>query len=56
MDVDLIKVFCDCFNIFVVDEKIVDLLYFKFDEDSEEMKYFCECCEVLGGYLFFCCE
>ena len=51
MDVDSIKAFRDRFNIPVADEKIEDLPYFKFDEDSEEMKYLRERREALGGYL-----
>jgi pyruvate dehydrogenase E1 component len=51
MDVDSIKAFRDRFNIPVADEKIADLPYFKFDEDSEEMKYLRERREALGGYL-----
>ena len=51
MDVDSIKQFRDRFNIPVADEKIEDLPYFKFDEDSEEMKYLRERREALGGYL-----
>lgn len=51
MDVDSIKQFRDRFNIPVADEKIEELPYFKFDEDSEEMKYLRERREALGGYL-----
>ncbi|MDY6975010.1 MAG: pyruvate dehydrogenase (acetyl-transferring), homodimeric type [Pseudomonadota bacterium] len=51
MDVDSIKAFRDRFNIPVADEKIEELPYFKFDEDSEEMKYLRARREALGGYL-----
>ncbi len=51
MDVDSIKAFRDRFNIPVADDKIADLPYFKFDEDSEEMKYLRARREALGGYL-----
>ena len=51
MDVDSIKQFRDRFNIPVADEKIEELPYFKFDEDSEEMKYLRARREALGGYL-----
>jgi pyruvate dehydrogenase E1 component len=51
MDVDSLKVFRDRFNIPIADEKIEELPYFKFPEDSEEMKYLRERRESLGGYL-----
>lgn len=51
MDVDSIKAFRDRFNIPVADDKIADLPYFKFEEDSEEMKYLRARREALGGYL-----
>jgi len=51
MDVDSIKQFRDRFNIPIADEKIEELPYFKFDEDSEEMKYLRARREALGGYL-----
>ncbi len=51
MDVESIKQFRDRFNIPVADEKIEELPYFKFDEDSEEMKYLRARREALGGYL-----
>lgn len=51
MDADSLKVFRDRFNIPIADEKIEELPYFKFPEDSEEMKYLRERRESLGGYL-----
>ena len=51
MDVDSLKVFRDRLNIPIADEKIEELPYFKFPEDSEEMKYLRERRESLGGYL-----
>ena len=39
MDKDAVKQYRDRFNIPVSDEALADLPYYKFDEDSEEMKY-----------------
>jgi len=51
MDLDSIKVFRDRFNIPIADDEIDSLPYFKFSEDSEEMKYLRARREALGGYL-----
>ncbi len=53
MDVKSLKQFRDRFNIQVTDEQIDsgDLPYFKFPEDSEEMRYLRERRNALGGYL-----
>ncbi len=51
MDVDSLKKFRDRFNIPVADEKIADLPYFKFAENSEEYKYMKARREALGGSL-----
>ncbi|MCP2040626.1 pyruvate dehydrogenase E1 component [Neisseria sp. HSC-16F19] len=53
MDVKSLKQFRDRFGIQVSDEQIDsgDLPYFRFDEDSEEMRYLRERRNALGGYL-----
>ena len=51
MDMDAIKHYRDRFNIPVSDEKLADLPYYKFDEDSVEMKYLRERREALKGYM-----
>lgn len=53
MDVKSLKQFRDRFNIAVTDEQIEsgDLPYFRFAEDSEEMRYLRERRNALGGYL-----
>lgn len=53
MDVKSLKQFRDRFNIQVTDEQIDsgDLPYFRFPEDSEEMRYLRERRNALGGYL-----
>lgn len=51
MDVDSIKHFRDRFNIPVPDDKIADLPFYKFPEDSVEYKYMIARREALGGSL-----
>lgn len=53
MDVASLKQFRDRFNIQVTDEQIDsgDLPYFRFPEDSEELRYLRERRNALGGYL-----
>ncbi|MFB0911649.1 MAG: pyruvate dehydrogenase (acetyl-transferring), homodimeric type, partial [Glaciecola sp.] len=51
MDIDSVKHYRDRFNIPVSDENIGDLPYYKFDEDSPEMKYLREKREALHGYM-----
>ncbi|WP_269519189.1 pyruvate dehydrogenase (acetyl-transferring), homodimeric type [Alteromonas sp. BMJM2] len=51
MEVESIKKFRDRFNIPIEDDKIADLPYYRFPEDSEELKYLKERREALGGYL-----
>ncbi|MBD3586088.1 pyruvate dehydrogenase (acetyl-transferring), homodimeric type [Salinimonas sp. HHU 13199] len=51
MDMEAVKGYRDRFNIPVADEKLADLPYYKFDEDSEEMKYLRERREALHGYM-----
>nr|WP_297348110.1 pyruvate dehydrogenase (acetyl-transferring), homodimeric type [uncultured Glaciecola sp.] len=51
MDIDSVKHYRDRFNIPVSDENIADLPYYKFDEDSPEMKYLREKREALHGYM-----
>ncbi|WP_414828223.1 pyruvate dehydrogenase (acetyl-transferring), homodimeric type [Alteromonas sp. H39] len=51
MDMDAVKAYRDRFNIPVSDDKLSDLPYYKFDEDSEEMKYLRARREALHGYM-----
>ena len=51
MDVDSIKQYRDRFNMPISDDQIEDLPFFKFDEDSAEMKYMRARRESLGGAL-----
>ncbi|MFT4652539.1 MAG: pyruvate dehydrogenase E1 component [Patiriisocius sp.] len=51
MDVDSVVAYRDRFNIPVSDEACENLEYFKFDEDSPEMKYLREKREALKGYM-----
>ena len=51
MDVDSVREYRDRFNIPVADEDIANLPYFKFAEDSEEMKYMRARRESLHGYM-----
>ncbi|MEG3765624.1 pyruvate dehydrogenase (acetyl-transferring), homodimeric type [Alteromonas sp. 14N.309.X.WAT.G.H12] len=51
MDMEAVKHYRDRFNIPVSDEQLTDLPYFKFDEDSEEMKYLRARREALHGYM-----
>ncbi|WP_420933628.1 pyruvate dehydrogenase (acetyl-transferring), homodimeric type [Alteromonas sp. A081] len=51
MDVESIKKFRDRFNIPIEDDNIADLPYYRFPDDSEELKYLKERREALGGYL-----
>jgi pyruvate dehydrogenase E1 component len=51
MDVDAVKHYRNRFNIPVSDDEIADLPYFKFEDDSPEMKYLREKREALHGYM-----
>ncbi|MFT6269252.1 MAG: pyruvate dehydrogenase E1 component [Alphaproteobacteria bacterium] len=51
LDVDSVKQYRDRFNIPVSDEACANLDYFKFEEDSVEMKYLREKREALKGYM-----
>jgi pyruvate dehydrogenase E1 component len=51
MDIESIKYFRDRFNIPISDDKIADLPFYKFPEDSEEAKYMKARREALGGSL-----
>ncbi|MGB3725308.1 MAG: pyruvate dehydrogenase (acetyl-transferring), homodimeric type [Glaciecola sp.] len=51
MDTDSVKQYRDRFNIPLSDEACADLSYFKFEEDSPEMKYLREKREALKGYM-----
>jgi pyruvate dehydrogenase E1 component len=46
-----LKAFRDRFNIPISDEEIVETPFYKFAEDSEEMKYMRKQREQLGGYM-----
>jgi len=51
MGEDALKAFRDRFNIPVSDEDIAEAPFYKFAEDSEEMKYMRERRAALGGYM-----
>lgn len=51
MDTGSVKQYRDRFNIPLSDEECADLSYYKFDEDSEEMKYLRAKREALKGYM-----
>ncbi|AXR07470.1 pyruvate dehydrogenase (acetyl-transferring), homodimeric type [Salinimonas sediminis] len=51
MDTEAVKAYRDRFNIPVSDESLSDLPYYKFDEDSEEMKYLKARREALHGFM-----
>ncbi len=51
MGEEALKAFRDRFNIPISDEDIADAPFYKFDEDSEEMKYMRAGREKLGGYM-----
>ena len=51
MDVESVKQYRDRFNIPLSDEACADLSYFKFEDDSPEMKYLREKREALKGYM-----
>ena len=51
MDTGAIKEYRDRFNIPVADEQLADLPYYKFAEDSEEMRYLRARRESLNGYM-----
>jgi pyruvate dehydrogenase E1 component len=51
MDMDAIKHLRDRFNIPFKDEELEDLPYYKFEDESDEMKYMKERRESLGGYM-----
>ncbi|GAC34797.1 pyruvate dehydrogenase (acetyl-transferring), homodimeric type [Paraglaciecola polaris] len=51
MDVESVREYRDRFNIPVADEDVASLPYFKFAEDSEEMKYLRARRDSLHGYM-----
>ncbi|HAD49499.1 MAG TPA: pyruvate dehydrogenase (acetyl-transferring), homodimeric type, partial [Idiomarina sp.] len=51
MDMDAIKHLRDRFNIPFKDEELEDLPYYKFEDESDEMKYMKERRQSLGGYM-----
>lgn len=51
MDIESIKQYRDRFNMPISDDQIEELPFFKFDEDSPEMKYMRARREALGGSL-----
>lgn len=51
MDIEAIKHFRDRFNIPVKDSELEDIPYYRFPEDSEELKYLRERREKLGGSM-----
>ncbi len=51
MDMEAIREYRNRFNIPVKDSELENLPYFKFDEDSEEMKYLRQRREKLHGYM-----
>ncbi|MGM0525272.1 MAG: pyruvate dehydrogenase (acetyl-transferring), homodimeric type [Pseudomonadota bacterium] len=51
MDMDAIKHLRDRFNIPFKDEELEDLPYYKFDDESDEMKYMKERRDSLCGYM-----
>jgi pyruvate dehydrogenase E1 component len=51
MDVEAVKHYRNRFNIPVSDETIADLPYYRFEDDSPEMKYLREKREALHGYM-----
>ncbi len=51
MDMDAIKHFRDRFNIPIKDSDLEDIPFYKFPDDSAEMKYMRERREALGGYM-----
>lgn len=51
MDIDSVMAYRDRFNIPLSDEACANLEYFKFEEDSPEMKYLREKREALKGYM-----
>ncbi|MBY6063859.1 pyruvate dehydrogenase (acetyl-transferring), homodimeric type [Pseudidiomarina sediminum] len=51
MEMEAIKHFRDRFNIPIKDSELEDIPFYKFPEDSPEMKYMRERREALGGYM-----
>lgn len=51
MGEDALKAFRDRFNIPISDDEIADAPFYRFPEDSEEMRYLKQRREELGGYL-----
>ncbi|MDH3388883.1 MAG: pyruvate dehydrogenase (acetyl-transferring), homodimeric type [Gammaproteobacteria bacterium] len=51
MGEDALKAFRDRFNIPIGDDAIADAPFYRFPEDSEEMKYMRNAREKLGGYM-----
>jgi pyruvate dehydrogenase E1 component len=51
MDIEAIKHFRDRFNIPIKDEDLEAMPFYRFPEDSEEMKYMKERREKLGGFM-----
>lgn len=50
-NMESLKVFCDCFDMFFNDEELKKILFYCFSEDSNEMCYMWEWRNFLGGYL-----
>ena len=51
MGEEALKAFRDRFNIPISDDKIADAPFYRFPEDSEEMRYMKERRQALGGYM-----
>ncbi|GAA0859102.1 pyruvate dehydrogenase (acetyl-transferring), homodimeric type [Aliiglaciecola litoralis] len=51
MDIDAVRQYRDRFNIPVSDKELENLPYYKFDEDSSELKYLKERREKLHGFM-----
>ncbi|WP_218354075.1 pyruvate dehydrogenase (acetyl-transferring), homodimeric type [Alteromonas lipotrueiana] len=51
MDMEAVKAYRDRFKIPVSDESLSDLPYYKFDDDSQEMKYLKERRDALHGFM-----
>lgn len=51
MDIDAVRQYRDRFNIPVSDAELENLPYYKFDEDSDEMRYIRSRREALKGYM-----
>ncbi|UAA38069.1 pyruvate dehydrogenase (acetyl-transferring), homodimeric type [Paraneptunicella aestuarii] len=51
MDMDSIRAYRDRFNIPIKDEELASLPYYKFDDESEEMKYLRTRRDALNGFM-----